>query len=296
VTRLRLARVALTLALALTAAPLVQAQDERAFVVLRDWDAGDGAKTEAILDTLRLTAGSIHSTKVYADFVFRFEYRLAAADDQAELLVRTAGHEKNQFYAYAVSLTTGIERGRLSASRQVLHDSGFTRRDAPATPGSWIPCEVRAEGDRLTVSVDGAIVSTADRAEQGFGTIGFHALKGAVELRGMRLAPIELASVIPADLPRADGPGITPPKALHIEHPQYSAAAMRAGAQGVAALEFVVEADGRLGAVQVKKAPHPDLAVAAVACLRKWRFAPALKDGKAIAVVATMDVSFKLKN
>lgn len=295
-TCLRLPRLALMLALALAAAPLAHGQDARAFEVLRDWDAGDGAKTDAILDTLRLTSGSIHSPKVYADFVFRFEYRIAAVDDQAELLLRTGGQERNRFSAYAVTLTTGIERGRLSASRQVLHDTGFTRRDAPAVPGTWIPCEVRAEGERLTVSVDGAVVSTADRAEQAFGTIGFHVLKGAVELRGMSLAPIQVPNVMPADLPRADGPGITPPKALHLEPPHYTAAAMRARAQGVALLEFVVQADGRVGAIQVKSAPHPDLAVAAVACVRQSRFAPAQKDGVAVAVVATIDVAFKLKN
>ena len=123
----------------------------------------------------------------------------------------------------------------------------------------------------------------------------FHAIKGAVELRGMTLAPIEVASVIPADLPRADGPGITPPKALHLEPPQYSAAAMRARVQGVAMLEFVIQADGRIGAIQVKTAPHPDLAVAAAACLRKSRFSPATRGGVPIAVVATIDVAFNLK-
>jgi TonB family protein len=294
-TSLRMPRLALALALGLALTRPAAAQTERDFTVLRDWDAGDGARTEAILDSLRLTAGSIHSPKVYADFVFRFEYRLAAADDQAELLVRTGGQERNQFYAYAVSLTTGIERGRLSASRQVLHDSGFTRRDAPAAPGTWIPCEVRAEADRLTVSVDGAVVSTADRAEQPFGTIGFRVVKGGVELRGMSLASIEVPNVVAPELPRADAPGITPPKAIHLEPPQYSASAMRARAQGLAQLEFVIEADGRIGAIRVKTAPHPDLAVAAIACLRKSRFRPATRDGVPIAVVATIDVGFSLK-
>jgi TonB family protein len=283
------------IAVLLSLAPTVRGQTDRDFTVLRDWDAGDGARTQAVLDTLRLTAGSIHSPKVYADFVFRFEYRPMAADDDAEVLVRTRGYDQGEFHTYAVALNTSVERGRLSALRQVLHDSAFRRREVPATAGTWIPCEIRAEGDRLTVSVDGAIVSTADQVEEPFGTIGFRVTKGAVELRGMQLASLDVSNVVPADLPRADGPGITPPKALRRVQPQYSAAAMRAGAHGVAVLEFVIEADGRPGAVEVKKAPHPDLAVASVACLRQWRFAPAEKNGQPIAVVATMELEFKLK-
>jgi TonB family protein len=281
------------LALALALASAASGQTDQDFKTIRAWDAGDGARTEAVLDTLRLVAGSIHSPQSYSDFVFRFEYRPTTIDDGAALLVRTSGFHEGVFHTYAVTLDAGVERGRLAAERQVLHDTGFTARPASAG-GAWIPCEVRAEGDRLTVSIDGVIVSTA-KVDELSGTIGFRAGTGTIELRGLAVAAIINPKTIDPALPKADAPGVTPPKATHRTHPRYTRAAMDAKAQGVAELEFVIEADGRLGAVRVKKAPHPDLAETSIACLRQWRFRPALKDGAPIAVVATMELSFKLK-
>jgi TonB family protein len=95
-------------------------------------------------------------------------------------------------------------------------------------------------------------------------------------------------------LPAADAPGITKPQATHSEQPTYPQSAMRERAEGTVRLEFVIEADGRLGDLRVVVTPHPDLAAAAIACARAWRFTPALKGGTPVAVVATMDLEFKL--
>ena len=67
---------------------------------------------------------------------------------------------------------------------------------------------------------------------------------------------------------------------------------MAARVGGIAKLEFVIEADGSVGAVRVIDVPHPDLALAAVACVREWQFTPATRDGVPVAVVATMEVAF----
>ena len=58
----------------------------------------------------------------------------------------------------------------------------------------------------------------------------------------------------------------------------------------------MIEADGRPSDLRVVVTPHPDLAAAAIACARAWRFTPALKGGTPVAVVATMEMAFAIAN
>jgi protein TonB len=64
----------------------------------------------------------------------------------------------------------------------------------------------------------------------------------------------------------------------------------------MARVEFVIETDGRVGAVRVLESPpHADLEVAAVASVRRWRFRPARKNGTPVRQVAVGEVMFRLK-
>ena len=129
-----------------------------------------------------------------------------------------------------------------------------------------------------------------------FGTIGFEAATGGIELRGMRMAVLNVAAPLQSDLPRARDPGITTPRAtekcLSLVH-----AGGDAG-EGARCRETRIRDRGRTGRPARSasiEAPHPDLALSSIACLRQWRFSPPLKDGVPIAVVATMELAFKLK-
>ena len=73
--------------------------------------------------------------------------------------------------------------------------------------------------------------------------------------------------------------------------PTFSEAALKAG--GKVQLRAVVCKDGSIQAVQVMRAPTPDVGNAAADALRKWKFTPAVKDGHAVAVRYT--VSFDVK-
>jgi len=159
-----------------------------------------------------------------------------------------------------------------------------------------VTCEVRAEGETLRVSLDGMVVSVAERADTFSGFVAFEATgSGGLELRDVRIASPAPAVDGTRGLPAADAPGITKPQATHSERPIYPRTAFDQRVDGVVRLEFVLEADGRMGNLRVVVTPHPDLATAAMACARAWRFTPALKGGAPLAVVATMDVAFKLE-
>jgi TonB family protein len=282
------------LSVALGAPGSAFAQADADFELIRDWDA-DRSTTESSRDTLRLLDGTIWTPRAYADFVLRFEYRPLTPTGGGALLLRSSIDGDRTVRSYEAALNGSQERGRLAAVRQVLHEQRFERSVPVSNPATWVTGEVRAESDRLSVTLDGVTVATADRAEALFGSIGFKAGPGGVELRGMRIAVVSAQpTAVGVGLPRADDPGIKTPKATRRVSPHYTRAALAAKAHGNALLEFVIEADGRIGPVRVIQAPHPDLALSSVACLRQWRFTPATKDGVPVAVVATMELAFKL--
>lgn len=284
--------------------PSAARQDED-FQLLRDWVAvGGGARTEAAKDTLLLESGAIETRAVYANFVFRFEYRLPQAESAGLLYVRARFGDGRGVRGYGIALDGSLDRGQLSAEAQLLHEVRVPASKSPVPPSQWVTCEVRAEGRRLTVTFDGVVVSEADRLEGVDGHLAFKAVRrGGVELRGMRIATLAAArpepepepDPFPTDLLKADSPGVKRPKATYRELPAYPLSALEARVGGKVGLEIVVDATGRLTHVRVTSAPHPDLGAAAIECAKKWRFKPATKDGLPIAVVATMDIEFKLK-
>lgn len=55
--------------------------------------------------------------------------------------------------------------------------------------------------------------------------------------------------------------------------------------------------DGHVASARVLSAQvHPDFAAAALDAVRQWRFTPTLLNGKAVDVVMTVSVTFKLAN
>ena len=296
---LRLMVAAACLALGLGAAGASSAQSGLRFEALDTW-TGDGfdgePRTESTGSTLRLMSGTIWAPGAHADFVLRFEYRPLAPDGAGALLLRSNIDDTRERQSYAVALDGGPTRGQLVAERQRLGPVRAGSRPPVADPAAWITVEVRADFDRLTVSLDGVVVSEAAGAVEGFGTIGFRAGRGGVELRGMQLESIPFPSDIPAGLTKLGPKGDVFPELTQRTSPRYTRAAMLARVQGMAKLEILIQADGRVGAVRVvEPPPHPDLEVAAVACVRRWRFKPALRNGVPLPTAAVAEVLFRLK-
>jgi TonB family protein len=93
------------------------------------------------------------------------------------------------------------------------------------------------------------------------------------------------------------GNGVTLPRVLHEEKPQYTSDAMRAKVQGTVLLECVVRPDGTIGDVQVVRSLDPTFGLdqQAVAAARKWRFAPGTRLGEAVPVLITIELQFTLR-
>ncbi len=93
------------------------------------------------------------------------------------------------------------------------------------------------------------------------------------------------------------GNGVTLPRVLHEERPQYTSDAMRAKVQGTVLLECVVRTDGTVGDVQVIRSLDPTFGLdqQAVTAARKWRFAPGTRLGEAVSVLITIELTFTLR-
>ena len=78
--------------------------------------------------------------------------------------------------------------------------------------------------------------------------------------------------------------------------PRYPESARRAGIEGTALLKFLVQADGGVASVTIERSSgHVDLDHAAVQAVRRWRFEPARKGHRAVAVWVVLPVEFRLK-
>jgi protein TonB len=77
--------------------------------------------------------------------------------------------------------------------------------------------------------------------------------------------------------------------------PDYSRDAMRAKAAGVLTLKATVQADGSVSDVTVVRALYPDLDRNGIAAVRQWSFVPAFLNGRPVAAIVQIDLSFRLR-
>lgn len=90
---------------------------------------------------------------------------------------------------------------------------------------------------------------------------------------------------------------VTLPQVVTEVKPVYTAKAMQAKLQGTVWTEVVVRPDGTVGEVRIVKSLDSKYGLddEAVAAARKWTFKPGTKDGKAVPVVVTIEMTFTLK-
>ncbi|MCB1087800.1 MAG: energy transducer TonB, partial [Verrucomicrobiae bacterium] len=87
-----------------------------------------------------------------------------------------------------------------------------------------------------------------------------------------------------------------PPRPLSPVAPAYPKSSKAAGNEGTAWVLVVVKANGSLRSASLKRGTGDRaLDSAAIACVRKWRFAPGMEDGRAVEGSALVKVSFRLR-
>ena len=91
------------------------------------------------------------------------------------------------------------------------------------------------------------------------------------------------------------GNGVTLPKVVKEVRAQYPQGSMDSRVQGTVLMKCVVQRDGKPGDITVTKSLEPTLDEAAIAALKQWEFEPGKKDGTAVAVRVSIEMTFTLK-
>ncbi|MGA7291763.1 MAG: energy transducer TonB, partial [Terriglobales bacterium] len=90
------------------------------------------------------------------------------------------------------------------------------------------------------------------------------------------------------------GGGVSAPKVIYQPDPEYSEEARKAKFQGTCVLWLVVGPDGKPRDIRVARTLGLGLDEKALEAVKNWRFEPAMKDGKPVAVSINVEVSFRL--
>ncbi|MBV9343222.1 MAG: TonB family protein [Acidobacteria bacterium] len=90
------------------------------------------------------------------------------------------------------------------------------------------------------------------------------------------------------------GGGVSAPKAVYAPDPEYSEEARKAKYQGVCVLSLIVGPDGKPRDIHVARSLGLGLDEKAIEAVNQWKFDPAQKDGKPVAVAISVEVTFRL--
>jgi len=88
--------------------------------------------------------------------------------------------------------------------------------------------------------------------------------------------------------------GVSAPRPIYSPDTEYSEEARKAKYQGTCVLWLVVGPDGHPRDIKVARTLGLGLDEKAIEAVKTWKFEPAMKDGKPVAVQINVEVSFRL--
>ncbi len=88
--------------------------------------------------------------------------------------------------------------------------------------------------------------------------------------------------------------GVTAPQVLKKKDPEYTKEARDAKIEGTVMLSLEVHPDGRAHNTRIVRSLDPGLDQKALEAVEQWKFEPGKKDGKPVAVAATIEINFRL--
>lgn len=108
--------------------------------------------------------------------------------------------------------------------------------------------------------------------------------------------PVDTATGEPCAWPVQNPPPkeVTPPKPVYTPDPEYSNSARRARINGQARAVLEVGPDGTVKRACLLEAVQPDLGEQAIQTARRWRFQPALKDGRPVSYETLVEFAFNI--
>jgi len=90
------------------------------------------------------------------------------------------------------------------------------------------------------------------------------------------------------------GGGVSAPQVLYKVDPEYSEEARKAKYSGTVVLQLIVDSSGKARDIKVVRSLGLGLDEKAIEAVNKWKFRPGVKNGQPVAVMATIEVNFRL--
>jgi TonB family protein len=90
------------------------------------------------------------------------------------------------------------------------------------------------------------------------------------------------------------GGGVMPPEPVYMPNPKYTDKARKMKLNGSVTVAVIVTPEGTVRDPKVIKSLDKDLDKQALAVVSTWKFEPAKKDGKTVAVHLKVEVDFRL--
>jgi TonB family protein len=137
--------------------------------------------------------------------------------------------------------------------------------------------DLMSRSNPLVWSFDGDTITIADDAPWKPETEG--SLDGG---------PVYRFKSVPSD-------AITEPKRIGGPNPEYPEAMRKEGISGMVVLEAVIDASGRVRALEVLKSADPEFSDSAMTAVEQWTFEPAQFEGQAVSVRYNLTVRFALQ-
>ena len=223
--------------------------------------------------------GWIRADRVYADFVLRLDVRLTAEDGKAGVFVRS-------WPTFDESLTPN------NGYRLTLAATGGRPPD-----GRWRRVEIECAGSVLTARLDGSLVHRADAVANPQGFVALWATGAAAEFRSIEIRELALPDwELSPNASKLDGDAAPPRVKRSVKH-SYTAQAQAAQIQGTVLLSAVVQPDGSVSDVVIRRSLDPRFGLdrQAVAAARQWRFHPGTRNGRPVPVEVMLELAFTLK-
>ena len=120
-------------------------------------------------------------------------------------------------------------------------------------------------------------------------------LLGGSVLFAQEAAEKTTANPEPADIVYKSGTkGVTNPRPIYQPSPDFSEKARKKKFEGVVILSLIITPEGTVRDPVIAKSLGYGLDEKALEAVRKWKFDPATKDGKPVAVRVAVEVNFRL--
>ena len=160
---------------------------------------------------------------------------------------------------------------------QSVHSSFITKDDTPGIVGGVVGGVVQG----IPGGVSGGVIGGVAGGVAG-GVIGG--------------VPGAQTAAVPQEAPahRVGEKGLVAPTLLHKVEPAYTKEAKDAKIEGTVVLNVEVHPDGRAHNMHVERSLDPGLDQNALEAVKQWEFRPGTKDGKPVAVAASVEINFRL--